>query len=91
MVIKPTVGRVVWYWPKGSDQLINHQPDQPLAAIVCYVHSDRMVNLQVFDVNGESQSRTSVALRQEGDDEPKFSHCQWMPYQIGQAKKHEAK
>lgn len=83
-MIKPTVGRIVWYR--------DHQPGldyQPCAAIVTYVHSDRLVNLSVFDCDGEHRPHTSVTLVQENDPVPNGPYCEWMPYQIGQAKKHE--
>jgi hypothetical protein len=85
-MIKPTVGRVVWF----HEAFVPDTKEQPRAAIVCYVHSDRCVNLAVFDVNGNSTSRTSVALRQEGDEAPAYAFCEWMPYQLGQAAKTEA-
>lgn len=90
-MIKPTVGRVVWYTPvDNAPEGVNHK-GQPFAAIVTYVFHDRMVNLAVFDHNGVAQSRTSVPLVQEGEQPPNGSpYCEWMPYQIGQAKKHEA-
>ncbi len=84
-VIKPTVGRVVWFWDH------KHRKDngeQPEAAIVTYAWADRMVNLSVFDHNGEQRAETSVDLVQPGDSEPSHHYCEWMPYQIGQAKKH---
>jgi hypothetical protein len=87
-MISPTVGRVVWYYPK------NHQPDQPpLAALVARVWSDTCVNLAVFDGNGAPHrpgEMTSVLLVQEGAEVPSGGHyCTWMPYQIGQAAKTE--
>lgn len=83
MLIKPTVGRVVWFKPAG---LLD---DQPYAALVTYVHGDRMVNLVTFDHNGNPSPQTSVPLVQEGDVRPSAGfYCEWMPYQIGQAKKH---
>lgn len=93
MVITPTIGRVVWYTPaahpapEGADY-----GGQPFGALVTYVHGDRLVNLAVFDHNGVAQSRTAVPLVQEGDDKPGDGrcYCEWMPYQIGQAKKHAA-
>lgn len=86
-MIKPTVGRVVWFWPSAAEFLNN---DQPQAAQVAYVHSDRMVNLSVVNHNGEQRAQTSVALVQDGDKLPEQgSFCSWMPYQVGQAKKHE--
>ena len=87
-VITPTPGRVVWFHPGKYDDLISTDP-QPLAAIVAYVHSDWMVNLTVCDRNGEWHSRTSVRLRQVNDEADVNSYCEWMPYQIGQAKRHE--
>jgi len=84
-MIKPTVGRVVWYWPK------NHG-SQPHAAIVAHVWSDTCVNLAIFDSNGVPVANppTSVLLLQEGNERPTGGNfCEWMPYQIGQAKKHE--
>jgi hypothetical protein len=87
-MIKPTIGRVVWYSEpnrKGTDQ--SH------AAIVTYVWTDRMVNLAVFDPNGVPYNRTSVKLVQAEDEVAGLvgtSYAEWMPYQIGQAKKHES-
>lgn len=79
-IIPPTVGRVVWYYEHGAAA--------PQAAIVAYVHSDRCVNLGVFDPNGHVVGRTSVPLVQEGDAAPeRGSYCRWMPYQLGQARK----
>lgn len=86
MVIKPTVGRVVWYRPCASDPF-NGSDGQPLAAIVTHVWNDRMVNLGVFDPNGFVHGVTSVTLAQEGDEAPTARYCEWMPYQKGQAAK----
>lgn len=90
MVIKPTVGRVVWFYPQGSGQSTGAQP---LAAIVAHVWSDTCVNLAIFDANGKPIDKppTSVLLVQEGTEVPSGGgYCTWMPYQVGQAKKHEA-
>jgi hypothetical protein len=85
-MIKPTVGRIVWY-----RQLDGVHDEQPFAAILTYVHSDRLVNLVVFDHFGIGKTRASVQLVQEGDPTPEVGgYAEWMPYQIGQAKKHEA-
>lgn len=83
-MIKPTVGRVVWFWNKKPvDATV-----QPQAAIVSHVWGDVCVNLAIFDPNGNAVANppTSIRLVQEGEDQPDFPHCTWMPYQIGQAK-----
>jgi hypothetical protein len=84
-MIKPSIGRVVWYHPAGP---IVPAGAQPLAALVTYVHSDTCVNLAVFDSNGVASSQTSVFLDQgDGGAVPDSGYCEWMPYQIGQAAK----
>lgn len=94
-VIKPTVGRVVWFWPNGlvmPRHLVFHG-DQPAKADVVYVHSDRMVNLLVVDHNGTAHPMTSVRLRQPDEERPgdgSTPFCEWMPYQKGQAVKTES-
>lgn len=90
MVIVPTVGRVVWYHPSPSDNFPQNNVGEPHAAIVARVWDDRMVNLCVIDANGQTHPKTSVPLVQEGDDRPVSMFCEWMPYQVGQAKKHAA-
>ena len=83
-MIKPTVGRVVWFYSSKA-------PEEALAAIVAYVHSDRMVNLMVIEPTGNPRGQTSVQLLQD-DDKPHGAAfwCAWMPYQLGQAAKTEA-
>jgi hypothetical protein len=81
-MIKPTIGRVVWFWP--HDAAFGGQPH---VAFIAFVHSDTMVNLAIFDNFGVPYHATSVHLRQERDGAaPDESFCEWMPYQIGQAK-----
>jgi len=95
-MIKPTVGRVVWYWPNEHDHkalgaFAYEGSDQPFAATVSFVHSDRMVNLSVVDHNGAQYERRSVTLLQDGDTvNSKAGYAEWMPYQKGQAAKTEA-
>jgi hypothetical protein len=83
-MIKPTIGRVVWYRPKDYPT-----GAQPLAALVVFVWSDTLVNLVVFDQNGMGKPKLSCFLHQGDGEIPNESYCEWMPYQIGQAKKHE--
>ncbi len=85
-MIRPTIGRVVWFYKSVEPGL--HKG--PLAAHVCYVHSDSLVNLMVITENGEPSAETSVTLVQENGEVPTFSYCTWMPYQKGQAQKTES-
>ena len=79
--MKPTVGRIVHFHPVAT---VTH------AALIAYVHSDTMVNLAAFDGNGKPYGVTSVELVAAGKPKPEFGHfCEWMPYQVEQAKKQE--
>lgn len=88
MQIKPTVGRVVWYYPSKNDPGVQ-LPGQPHAASVAAVHNDSCVNLSIVDSNGVSYSKTSVLLYQGDGPKPDSDYAEWMPYQVGQAKKHD--
>ena len=96
-MILPTIGRQVWYQHGGAhlgDMTIRYPgPDantQPMAATVVYVWADRMVSLDVIDHAGKHYAMTSVPLLQDDDTPPDHPYAQWMPYQVGQAKKAEA-
>lgn len=80
-MITPTIGRKVWYYDAKDT------PEQD--ATVIDVHGDRCVSLFVINRGGTTSVRRSVILVQEGDVIPGGSHCTWMPYQIGAAKKAE--
>lgn len=81
ILITPTIGRIVWFRPARPTV-------QPLAAIICYVHTDRLVNLAVFTSSGVNRSHEKVPLLQENDVALKGEcYCEWMTYQISQAKK----
>lgn len=87
-MIKPTIGRKVWYHPPVKGSMFNQIGTQPLDATVIYVHSDSMVNLFVIDHLGKTAPRTSVPLYQPDEPKPEGGDfCHWMPYQVGQAKK----
>ena len=89
-VIAPTVGRVVWFTPAANGDP-RGDVKQPLVALVAYVWNDRLVNLTVFDQNGNSiGGQTSVPLLQGDDPKPELGYfASWMPYQKGQAAKAE--
>lgn len=87
-MIKPTVGRVVWFYP-GQTERGSDGSGQPLAALIAYVHSDTCINLAIFDRSGIAFNRTSVELWQGEGEAPAHSHAAWMPYQLGQQAKTE--
>lgn len=86
-MIKPSVGRVMLYWPQASER-----GEQPWAALVTHVHSDNMVNLAAFFPDGGYHPTTSVPVVQDGSPYTKGDspYAEWMPYQLGQAAKTEA-
>lgn len=85
--IAPTIGRVVWYFPRKNEGNC-FDPAQPYSGEVVYVHGDREVNLVVNDHCGVRRAVNKVRLLQ-GEDvpDPDVSYATWMPYQIGQARK----
>lgn len=87
-IIKPTVGRVVWYYPGGKQEMEAGQ--QPLSAQIAYVHSDICINIGFLSQNGMANNATSVRLFQAGETPHDYAFCMWMPYQQGQAAKAEA-
>lgn len=93
-IIKPTVGRVVWFYPSqntGEAGFARHaEGGGPYAAFIAHVWSDHLVNLSVLDANGVAHSRTSVPMYHGECDVPEHAFCGWMPYQKGQAAKTEA-
>lgn len=95
-MISPTNGRIVWYTPPRTPamftpSMVQIDPTKPLAATVVHVWDDRTVNLAVLDSVGMMHSRTNITLLQDDDLKPEDGDfCSWMPYQVGQAKRHEA-
>jgi len=89
-MIKPTVGRVVWYYP-SAEEMTHGLPmvGTELAAIIAHVYDDTIVNLMVIDSNGNPHSRQSVHLDQHDQRDDAGAYCRWMPYQKGQAAKTE--
>ena len=84
-MIKPTIGRVVLYWPLNHQR--SHVHSQPFVAFITHVWSDGMVNLAGFNDQGQHFARTSVVLAQDRDAQD--GECGWMPYQLGQAARTE--
>lgn len=90
--IKPTVGRVLWFYAGRGDRFLQ-QGQSPFAAMIAKVISDKRVNLSVLDSDGIPNPRLNVSLIQPapevGKDPPLEDYCTWMPYQVGQAAKTE--
>jgi len=89
-MIKPTVGRVVWFHPGLSyatqRNIAFGVTDQPLAATIAHVINDNMVNLSYLDQNGNQYSATSVPFKHDEDSVVYGEfYCEWMPYQKEQA------
>lgn len=85
-MISPTVGRVVLV--RNRDTSLDTR--QPEAALVTFVHDDRCINVGGFNANGTPFGETSVILLQDDDAAPDNGrYAEWMPYQKGQALKHE--
>lgn len=68
-MLKPTVGRIVYY----------REGEGVRAAIISHVWDDACVNLMVIDQNGNSFSRTIVVQGAEA------YQWDWMPYQKAKA------
>ena len=82
MVIKPTVGRVVWVFRPAETNDVK----QPEVGLIAYVHSDHCINVAGFDHNGAPFALTSLPLMQDGEEKPEGNFAAWMPFQVGQAK-----
>lgn len=84
--IEPTIGRIVWYTPLESTNVLS---DQPFAAQIVHVNDDGTINLAVFNHEGHPHARLNVRLYQEDDAVPDAGgYASWMPYQTAQAAKH---
>lgn len=100
-MIKPTVGRVIWYWHNVGHGRVCLDEDQPMAALVAYVHTRpeprdnapgyELVNLVVMDHEGNTSSALHVPIYDDvvPPDVDAGHYAEWMPYQVGQAKKTE--
>lgn len=81
---EPKVGRPIWFYA-GPHETVMHS-DQPLAAIVTYVHESRhndakaspLVNLAVFGRDGSMWARQSVHIWDgDGDAPERGSYARW--------------
>ena len=74
----PTVGTVVYYYPLSGEPFY---ADAPLTAVITYVWSNTVVNLEIFDPNGRpiENPPQSVTLVQFGDAAPTTYHYAIFP------------
>ena len=87
-MIKPTIGRIVWFVPAalpGTSIEIKDSP--PIAALVTQVHIQPkgfLVDLCVFFPGRAPVAVTSTPLVQPGGKVPPdgSAFCEWMPYQV---------
>lgn len=77
-IIQPTVGRIVhFYDARGGG---------PRAAIIAYVHDERLINASIVCVDGTIAYACPCRLRQPMDEVVKDKcRCEWMPYQVQKA------
>ncbi|VTU01030.1 Uncharacterized protein OS=Acidovorax citrulli (strain AAC00-1) GN=Aave_2362 PE=4 SV=1 [Gemmataceae bacterium] len=84
--MKPTVGRVVYFYPAASRACFGFWVDKgkPLAAIVAHVEqsgSSTYVNVSVIDKSGKHFPVTAVPFAETEQPDCPIDHCAWMPYQ----------
>lgn len=85
-MIKPTPGRTVLFVLTSTMPHFAGNAGQRFPALLCQVNDDRNINVCVFDAIGRPFGMENLHLRQPEDaSEPGGNHCEWMPYQIGQA------
>lgn len=87
-MIKPTIGRVLWFWPSLEVQqgFVVLHPEQACVAQIAYVWADDLINISANDHRGIQKAFTSVPLIQPGQSKPASGFCcEWMPFQVGQA------
>ena len=59
----PSVGRIVHFFPAREDaDTVMWSGGAPLAAIVTFVHNERLVNLTIFGIDGALYARSGVVF-----------------------------
>jgi hypothetical protein len=81
-MMKPTIGRKVWYWPFPHERAFG--TDQPFDATVCFVRGDRAIDVAINNEFGNAIHGRPCTLVAPGETAAP-GECSWMPYQIGQA------
>lgn len=85
--MKPSIGRVVWYYPATREP-----GDQPWPALISYVTSDDNINVGGFRYDGTPFNDSGVSLFLPDAPLPEQGpYCTWMPYQVSAASEATAK
>lgn len=91
-MIKPTIGRKIWFRLNGFKKysIVNFDNEQAMDASINFVHNNNKINIIVVDHVGNLHSVNEIMLVSD-DFKPieGIPYCEWMPYQVGQAKKTE--
>lgn len=77
LIIKPTVGRKVWYYVGHNHPEMNTLSYQPCDATVLYVHSDDCVNLLIVDHLGHQHFVDRAPLIQPDAPIGAESYAEW--------------
>ena len=86
-MIKPTVGRVIWWFEHDNvtDLIVG-----PMVALIADVYPSGRVTLVGWDLDGKPRiGLKHVRIVENGDATDEDVWAQWMPYQQGQAAKTE--
>lgn len=81
----PTIGKIVHFIAVNEPELTyvyNEETksayvEQPLAAIICYVHPDYTVNLVIFSSHGYVYTRQNIKIVTETIVNPLESYAKW--------------
>ena len=86
--MKPSIGRVVWYYPANFDADLH----QPWPALIAQVNADNDINVGGFRNDGTPFNDSCVPLLLPDAKTPaQGPFCTWMPYQVSAAAEAAAK
>lgn len=75
-MIKPSIGRIVHYFPQPGEFGLHSNSTSPCAAIITAVWSDTCVNLKVL-VDGPHDHWVTSRMLREGSDDCGFGVWAW--------------
>jgi hypothetical protein len=83
----PAIGQIILFNPGVHETVMTS--DQPLAAIVTYVHKNGTVNLAVFGKNGDQWQKHSIKMLADDEAYPERISYAKLPSHKGPAKEAE--